>query len=190
MRQCKGGNAAVEPGVLFVVSWVAPVLQGRSLGCKPAVALMQYMEASGTSLEQLQQQLEPLLAAEQQLGADAQDLPTPTPAMDPEARTAALVEAATTAKQQNGHASGSSQLQRGRASLARLLGNVTLCHETLAVMRDGEGFKQVAWGQLELWYCHDTARHRQIIRGRVVLDEPVQVRSAWGAAARRSGDMG
>jgi hypothetical protein len=159
------------------------VLQGRSLGCKPSVAVMQYMEATGTSLEQLQQQLEPLLAAEQQLGADALDLPTPTAAMDPEARTAALVEAATDAKQQNGHASSSScgQLQRGRPSLARLLGNVKLCHETLAGMRCVEGFKQVAWGQLELWYCHDTARHRQIIRGRVVLDEPVEVSRAWKA---------
>jgi hypothetical protein len=142
------------------------------------VALMQYMEATRTSLGQLQQQLEPLLAAEQQQHADTLDLPVPTPAMDPQARTAALVEAVAQARQQDGHASSSSQVQHGRPSLARLLGNVKLCVETLAGMAREEGFKQVAWGQLELWYCHDTAKHRQIIRGRVILDEPVEVRPA------------
>jgi hypothetical protein len=159
-------------------------LQGRSLGCKPAVAVMQYMEASSTSLEQLQQQLEPLLAAERQ--QDVADLPVPTPIMDPAARTAALVAAAS-ARQQNGHASSSSsqQAEYSRPSLSRLLGNVKLCVETLAGMAREDGFKQVAWGQLELWYCHDTARHRQIIRGRVVLDEPVEVREAHAGSCRR-----
>ncbi|WIA09921.1 hypothetical protein OEZ85_010135 [Tetradesmus obliquus] len=147
--------------------------QGRSLGCKPAVALMQYMEASGTSLEQLQQLLQPLLEAEQQQGAA--DLPVPTPVMDPLARTAALVDAAAQSRQQGGHAnSSSSELQHVRPSLSRLLGNVKLCVDTLAGMAREEGFKQVAWGALELWYCHDTLHHRQIIRGRVVLDEPVE----------------
>jgi hypothetical protein len=162
------------------------------VGCKPAVAVMQYMEASGTSLEQLQQLLEPLLAAEQQLGADALDLPAPTAPMDPQARTAVLVEAAAAAKQQNGHAASSSscsQVQRGRPSVARLFGNVKLCAETLAGMSRVEGFKQVAWGQLELWYCHDTAHHRQIIRGRVVLDEPVEVSRAWRAWSGQSKQM-
>lgn len=151
------------------------LLQGRRLGCKPAVALMQYMEASGTSLEQLQQLLQPLLEAEQQQGAA--DLPVPTPVMDPLARTAALVDAAAQSRQQGGHAnSSSSELQHVRPSLSRLLGNVKLCVDTLAGMASEEGFKQVAWGALELWYCHDTLHHRQIIRGRVVLDEPVEVR--------------
>ncbi|KAF6260429.1 hypothetical protein COO60DRAFT_1700303 [Scenedesmus sp. NREL 46B-D3] len=154
--------------------------EGRSLGCKPTVALMQYMENNDTTLAQLQQQLGPVLAAEQQRHADAIDLPVPTPTMDPQARTVALTSAASQGKQAGASASSSSssssssQTQHGRPSLSRLLGNVKLCHETLAGMCRTEGFKQVAWGQLELWYCHDTTHHRQVIRARVVLDEPVE----------------
>lgn len=126
------------------------------------------MEASGTSLQQLQELLAHLLLAEQAARGGCKDAPVPTPHISPLSRTQSL-------------RSGPAQQQRQQSvappSLARLLDNVALVHKTLAGMaiHSQDGFKQVASGNLELWYKHDTARHCQVIRARTILDEPVEV---------------
>eukprot|EP00878_Enallax_costatus_P014374 GHUV01015034.1.p1 GENE.GHUV01015034.1~~GHUV01015034.1.p1 ORF type:complete len:383 (+),score=100.58 GHUV01015034.1:321-1469(+) len=140
--------------------------QGCSMGCKPTVAVIKYMESAGINLEQLREQLAAVLAAEQ----PADDIPIPTTSMTPEERTQSLIDAPRT--DCNTHAASQPAQQR-IPSVARLLDNVALVNDTLFGMAREEGFKQVAWGKLELWYMHDHVHHRQIIKARTVLDEPV-----------------
>lgn len=144
------------------------------MGCKPTVALIKYMEDAGMDLEQLRCQLADTLAVEK----STDDLPTPTPDVPPLERTLSLRNAASQSEQ----ASTSPDIQpaqqpqqQGTPSIARLLDNVSLVDATLSGMAREQGFKQVAWGKLELWYMHDHVHHRQVIKARTILDEPVVV---------------
>jgi len=159
-------------------------LQGASLGCKPTVAVLKYMQDSNTSLSELQQLLQPLLEAEQHLPPQQ---PVPTPRCSPAETTAALRHQLQAATEREGSSSSStaasssncvgsgSDAKPAQQRLAHLLRNLELTERTLAVMHQQEGFKQVAWGPLELWYWHDTVSKSQIIRARVVLNEPLSV---------------
>eukprot|EP00879_Flechtneria_rotunda_P012757 GHRR01013321.1.p1 GENE.GHRR01013321.1~~GHRR01013321.1.p1 ORF type:complete len:363 (+),score=102.08 GHRR01013321.1:695-1783(+) len=140
--------------------------RGSPMGCKPTGALLKYMEDTGTSLEQLKQQLLPITEAEDP------DLPTPTLRMQPSERTQALQD---TARQQQQQASTSSSTQQQQLckqpTISRLLGNIELIQQTLSGLAREDGFKQVSWGALQLWYMHDTVNHRQVIKAKVVLEE-------------------
>lgn len=144
------------------------------MGCKPTVALINYMEKAGMDLEQLRCQLAGVLAAE----TPADDLPVPTSSMTPAERTLSLQSAAPasgrTCNSSNVYSAQQPQ-HHATPSIARLLDNVSLVNATLSGMAREEGFKQVTWGKLELWYVHDQVHHRQIIKARTVLDEPVVV---------------
>lgn len=140
------------------------------------------MQDSNTTLAELQQLLQPLLAAEQHLPPQQ---PVPTPRCSPDETTAALraqLQAAQEGVGSSGSAASSNNCVNSAAAakpaqqrLAHLLCNLELTEKTLAVMHQQEGFKQVAWGPLEMWYWHDTASKSQIIRARVVLNEPISV---------------
>lgn len=157
-------------------------MQGTHTGCKPLVALMHYMQDSDTNLQQLQDLLQPLLDAEQHLPEAA---PVPCPVMSPAERTALLRAQLRELKDTAGAApAGSTSHRLGACSqqqqqqcrrLAHLLKNLQLAHDTLLIMEQHEGFKQVAWGALEMWYRHDAAASSQMILAKVVLNEPVSV---------------
>lgn len=172
---------------------VVVCMQGVSIGCKPLVAVMRYMQDSNTSIAQLEKLLQPLLDAEQHL---SQQLPTPIPHMTPAERSAHLRRQLQD-MQGAGHSSNSTpsssssssaacaaapaqQLQYAQPRVAHLMHNLRLVHESLSVMDREDGFKQVAHGPLQLWYCHDAAAKCQIIRARVVLEEPLSVSSSTG----------
>lgn len=70
------------------------------------------------------------------------------------------------------------QQQQDTARLSHLMRKVQLAVDTLAVMSQQEGFRQVAHGLLEMWYCHDTVAKSQSLRARVVLEEPISVSEA------------
>lgn len=149
---------------------------------------MRYMQDSSTSLSQLQELLQPLLDAEQHL---PQQLPAPIPHITPAERTAELrrqLQELQQAGRNNNTVNSSSdpapcmaspkQQQYGQPRVAHLLHNLQLAHESLAMMDREEGFRQVAHGPLQLWYCHDAAANSQIIRAKVVLEEPLSVSSS------------
>lgn len=161
--------------------------QGITVGCKPLVAVMRYMQDTSTSIEQMEAMLKPLLAAKQHL---PKPQPVPTARMTPAERTAALSRQQQQQQQQSpAHSSSSSQAayhqqgdverkqlqQHSRPCLSHLLDNVRAVLGTIAVTKQQQGFKQVAWGPLQLWYFHDTAASRQLLRAKVVLEEPLSV---------------
>eukprot|EP00878_Enallax_costatus_P021354 GHUV01022603.1.p1 GENE.GHUV01022603.1~~GHUV01022603.1.p1 ORF type:complete len:474 (+),score=108.82 GHUV01022603.1:587-2008(+) len=183
--------------------------QGMSVGCKPTVALIKYMESSGATVQQLQQQLAPLIAAEQAfsytgslsgctaeaststgvLAAPGQGLPGMQSADQqglaaPAAQHAEMSGLAPLQQQlKKKHPQQIQPLQQQpqqpmhdqqqQPCIARLLSNIELVQETLSGMNQWDGFKQVAWGNLEMWYSHDTVNQRQLVKARTVLDEPI-----------------
>eukprot|EP00878_Enallax_costatus_P024985 GHUV01026699.1.p1 GENE.GHUV01026699.1~~GHUV01026699.1.p1 ORF type:complete len:492 (+),score=86.58 GHUV01026699.1:819-2294(+) len=184
-------------------------VQGMSVGCKPTVALIKYMESSGATVQQLQQQLAPLIAAEQAfsytgslsgctaeaststgvLAAPGQGLPGMQSADQqglaaPAAQHAEMSGLAPLQQQlKKKHPQQIQPLQQQpqqpmhdqqqQPCIARLLSNIELVQETLSGMNQWDGFKQVAWGNLEMWYSHDTVNQRQLVKARTVLDEPI-----------------
>jgi hypothetical protein len=150
---------------------------------------MHYMQDSNTSLQQLQDLLQPLLKAEQHLPERA---PVPCPVMSPAERTALLRAQLRELKGTAGAAPAGStshsldacsqqqQQQQQCRRLGHLLKNLQLAHDTLFIMEQHEGFRQVAWGALEMWYRHDVAASSQMILAKAVLNEPVSV-SDWRA---------
>eukprot|EP00775_Hariotina_reticulata_P012733 gene12733-12863_t len=171
----QGGLAQEETLPADLARIIAKYIQGQSMGCKPTLALYQYMERTSTDIQQLQQLLRPVLESEDV----ALDVPTPTPVMTPLARTRALLHAAHMLADDVDSGSppdvqpDSSSSSAHAPSVARLLENISVVDETLHGMHTEEGFKQVAWGQLELWYKHDSVAHSQVIKAITILEEPV-----------------
>jgi hypothetical protein len=154
-------------------------VQGQPMGCKPTLALYQYMKRTSTDLQQLQQLLRPVLESEDV----ALDIPTPTPVMTPLARTQALLRSANLLVDDVNSGSvpdaqpdsSSSSSSACVASVARLLENVSLVEDTLHGMQAEEGYQQVATGPLEMWYKHDLVTRSQVIKTITILEEPVAV---------------
>jgi hypothetical protein len=159
-------------------------VQGTHTGCKPLVALMHYMQDSDTDLQQLQALLQPLLDAEQHL---PEPVPVACPVMSPAERTTLLRAQLRELKDAAGrtsHSLGASSQQQQQPQqepqqqcrrVAHLLKNLQLAHDTLSIMEQHAGFRQVAWGALAMWYRHAAAASSQMILAKVVLNEPVSV---------------
>lgn len=189
---CKGTHATGATTGKATLTEARPVVhcvQGDWIGCKPTLAVIKYMESTATSLQQLQQQLAQVLAAEQASSSSSCSAAPTSPACKsssgpaqptcstpkPDAAAAVMHIGSSPQQQQKAVHQHQQGCKESGPSIARLLYNVELVHRTLAGMDDLEGFQQVAHGKLELWYKHDTVNQQQLLKARTVLDEPVVV---------------
>jgi hypothetical protein len=119
--------------------------------CTAVARMWQYMDSSGTTMSALEQLLAPMVAAQADHAATAAAAPASyTPPGQPAPVAAPL--------------------------MSNLLAQLATLRDCEAGCLRTEGYKQVSFGALQLFYFHDKAAQKHWIKAHTVLEEPLVVR--------------
>jgi hypothetical protein len=119
--------------------------------CTAVARMWQYMDSSGTTMSALEQLLAPMVAAQADHAATAAAAPASyTPPGQPAPVAAPL--------------------------MSNLLAQLATLRDCEAGCLRTEGYKQVSFGALQLFYFHDKAAQKHWIKAHTILEEPLVVR--------------